>query len=127
MAGMYSFVALARIRLDLDHAVAVLAAAAGLLGMLHVRLGIFGDRFAIGNLGLAHIGIDVEFAGQAVNDDFQMQYAHAGNQGLVGFLVALDAEGRIFLGQLVQGSGKGVAVGLGLGLDGNFDNRFRNI
>ena len=90
--------------------------------MLHVGLGGLGDGFAVGHLGLAHVGVDVEFAGQAVNDDLQMQFAHAGDEGLVGLLVALDAEGGVFLGQLVEGGGQGVTVGLGLGLDGHFDD-----
>src|SRR5256885_3083532 len=31
--------------------------------------------FAVGNLGLAHVGFHVEFALHAVNDDFQVQLA----------------------------------------------------
>ena len=105
----------------------VLTATTRLLGVLEVRLGRLGDGFAVGNLGLAHVGVHAEFAGEAVNDDFQVQFAHAGDQGLVGFIIALHAERGVFLGQLVQSGGKSVAVGLGLGLDGNFDNRIRNV
>ena len=120
-------IAVAGVGFNLDNNVTVLTATTRLLGVLEVRLGRLGDGFAVGNLGLAHVGVHVEFAGKAVNDDFQVQFAHTSDQGLVGFIVALHAEGRIFLGQLVQSGRKSVAVGLGLGLNGHFDNRIRNV
>ena len=120
-------VTLFRVGFDFDHAVTVLAAAAGLLGILQVGLAGLRDRFAVGNLRLADVGVHVEFADQTVNDDVQMQFAHARDEGLAGFFVALHAEGRVFLRQLVERGGEGVTVGLRLGFDGHFDNRFRNI
>ncbi len=101
--GVDEFVPLARIRFHLDDHMTVLPATAGLLGVLHVHLGGLGNGFAVGDLGLAHIGIHIEFAGKTVHDDFKMQLAHARNKGLIGFLVALDAEGGVFLGELVEG------------------------
>lgn len=56
-----------------------------------------------------------------------MQFAHARDEGLAGFFVALHAEGRVFLRQLVERGGESVTVGLRLGFDGDFDDRFRNI
>ena len=56
-----------------------------------------------------------------------MQLAHAGDQGLTGFLVTLDAERGVFLRQFVKGGGQGVTVALGLGFDGDLDNRIRNM
>ena len=95
--------------------------------MLHIRLGRLGNGLTVGNLGLAHVAVNVEFAGKAVNDDFKVQLAHTGDKGLTGFLVALDAERGVFLRQLVKSGGQSVTVALGLGLDGDLDNRIRNM
>ena len=81
----------------------VLAAAAGLLGEL--AFGVFDDRtdrFAVGNLGLADGGFDVEFALHAVNENFEVEFAHTRNDRLAGFFVGANAEGRVFLRQLVE-------------------------
>ena len=82
---------------ELENHVTVLAAAAGLLGEL--ALGVFdnrADRFAVGNLGLADLGFNTEFATHAVDDDFEVKLAHTGDDGLAGFFVGAHAEGRIF-------------------------------
>src|SRR6185369_8095046 len=82
-----------RVRLDLEHDVPVLALAAGLANEL--AFAVFddlADRFAIGHLGLAHVGLDAELTPHAVDDDLQVQLAHAGDDGLARFLVGLDAE-----------------------------------
>ncbi len=52
-----------------------------------------------------------------------MQLAHAGDDGLAGFLVGVHAERRIFLRQLRQREAHLFLVGLGLGLDGLADDR----
>ena len=90
------------LRLHLDHDMAVLAATTGLAHELAFLLDRFADRFAVGNLRLADVGFDVELALHAVNEDFQVQLAHAGNDGLAGFFVGTHAEGRIFLRQTAQ-------------------------
>ena len=41
-------------------------------------------RFVVGYLGLAHIGRDLEITDQPVNNDFQVQFAHPGNDRLAG-------------------------------------------
>ena len=50
--------ALAGRRVDLDLAVPVLAAAAGLLDVLALGLGLLADRLLVGDLGLADVGLD---------------------------------------------------------------------
>lgn len=105
----------------------VLTTTTRLFDMLRVSLAGLGDGLTVGDLRLAHVGVDAELAGKTVDDDFQMEFAHAGDQGLVGLVVALHAEGRVFLGKLGERGGKGVSVSLGLGLDGNLDDRLRNI
>jgi hypothetical protein len=52
-----------------------------------------------------------------------VQFAHAGNNSLVGFFVGTHTEGRIFLRQSVQRNTHLLLVNLGLGLHGNVNNR----
>src|SRR5207245_2382582 len=88
--------ALARlVRLHLEVDVAVLAAATGLPHVAALRLGGLTDRLAIGNLGLADVGLHLELAQEAVDDDLQVELAHPVDQGLRGLLVAGHAERRI--------------------------------
>ncbi|MPM33322.1 hypothetical protein SDC9_79895 [bioreactor metagenome] len=69
-------------------------------------------------MGLAHVGFHVEFALHAVNNNFQVQLAHAGDDGLTGFFVGTHAEGRIFCSQTRQSDTHLFLVGLGLGFHG---------
>ena len=79
-------------RLEDDLHLGVLAGAAGLL-LVGVGLGVrLGDRLAIGHLRRADIRIHAIFAAQPVDDDLQMQLAHAGQDGLAGLLVGLQAQ-----------------------------------
>ena len=69
--------------LHLDDHVAVLAAAAGLADEAALGLGHrLGDALAVGHLRPAHVGVDLELAQQPVDDDLQVQLAHAGDDGL---------------------------------------------
>src|SRR6266404_5250023 len=92
-AGMYSFGLLRR---EVDHDVAVLARAAGLAHELlaHVVDGL-ACGLAVRDLGTADVRLDVELALEAVDDDLEMELAHAGDDRLAGLLVGRDAEGRI--------------------------------
>ena len=54
-----------------------------------------------------------------------MQLAHTADDGLAGLVVLVDLEGRVFLGQLLNGQGQLLLVTLGLGLDGDLDDRVR--
>src|SRR3546814_18300604 len=74
-------------RSDLQHHMAELALAAGLTHELAFLLDRLADGLAIGHLRLADIGLDVELALHAVNQDFQMQLTHAGDDGLPGFQI----------------------------------------
>ena len=68
---------------SLKHDVAVLALAARLANELAFDvLDGLADRFAIRDLRLADVGFDAELALHAVDDDFQVQLAHAGDDGL---------------------------------------------
>ena len=110
-------------RLELDDGVAVLAAAAGLADEAAVALGCAADRGAVGDLRLADVGGDVELAHHAVDEHVEVQLAHAGDERLGGLRVRLDAEGRVLLGQALEGDRQLVLVGLRLGLDVDLDDR----
>jgi hypothetical protein len=45
------------------------------------------DRLAVGHLRLADVGLDLELATHAVDEDVEVQLAHAGDDGLAGLLV----------------------------------------
>ena len=106
---------------------AVLAAAAGLANEFAFGLHRAAQGFAIGHLRLAHIGVDLEFALHAIDDDFQMQFAHALDDGLAGFGIGMHAKRRIFLRQPLQGQAHFFLVDLGLRLHGHRDHRLREI
>src|SRR5690606_22290690 len=81
--GVDEFVAGARLlRLDLEPDVAELTAAAGLAHEFAFLLDGLANGFAVGHLRLADVGFHLELTLHAVDDDFQMQFAHAGNNGL---------------------------------------------
>src|SRR6185369_1163010 len=65
------------VRTDADLGVPELAAATGLPDVPPDALGLLGDRLFVGDLRLADVGADVELAHQPVDDDFEMQLAHA--------------------------------------------------
>ena len=50
------------------------------------------DRLAVGDLRLADVRLDVEFALHAVDDDLKVQLAHAGDDRLARLLVGTHAE-----------------------------------
>ena len=96
--------ALARLRrLHVDDDVAVLALAARLADELAFDLlDALPDRLAIGHLRAADVRVDLELAHHAVDDDLEVQLAHAGDDRLPRLGVGVHAERRIFLGQLLQ-------------------------
>src|SRR5215469_7605830 len=120
---VHVFVVGARQRMDFELAMAVLAAAAGLADILPFGFRFLANRFAIRDLRTAHVGFHVEFALHAVNDDFEMQLAHAGNERLPGLRVGVHAEGGIFLRKARERLAHFVLIRLGLGFDGDGNNR----
>ena len=96
-------VALARlVGLEAHLDVSVVARAAGLADVLAFRLGMLADGLAIRDLRLAHVGFHFVLAHHAVDDDFQVQLAHAADDGLPGIGVGMHLERGIFLGQPAQ-------------------------
>ncbi len=78
---------------------------------------------AIRDLRLADVRLDLELAQQPVDDDLEVQLAHAGDDRLAGLLVRTHAERRVLLGELRQRVAELVLLGLGLGLDRDVDDR----
>ena len=121
-------VAVARLlRHDVDDDVAVLAAAAGLAGELHVDLvDALAGGLAVRDLRLADVRLDLELAQQAVDDDLEVQLAHAGDDRLAGLLCPC---GRGTSGPPRRASASAAAelvlLGLGLRLDRDVDDRVR--
>lgn len=66
----------ARVRLGLDLDVAVLTATAGLAHELALDVDRTRDGLAVGDLRGADVGVDVELALEAVDDDLEVQLAH---------------------------------------------------
>ena len=101
----------------------ILTGAAGLLAVGVFVLNRLGDGLAIGHLGHADIGVDLELPAHAVDQDFEMQLAHALDHGLPALGIERYAEARILLGEAAERGGHLFLVGLGLGLDRDLDHR----
>ena len=108
-----------------DLNVTVLTGTTGLLLVLVVHISVALDGFLIGYLRSADVCFNLELTQQTVYDDIQVQLAHAGDDGLTGFLVCPGTEGRVFFCQLCQRNTHLVLTSLGLRLDCQLDNRFR--
>ncbi len=115
------------VRLDRELDAGELARAAGLLLVGVVDLGLLRHGLAISDLRRADIGLDLELTAHAIDDDVEMQLAHALDDGLAGLVIDRDAERRIFLGETVQRHAELLLVALGLGLDGDLDDRLREL
>src|SRR5215213_6735600 len=110
--------------LGVDDRVAVLAAATCLPDEAALdAVDALADGLAVRDLRAADVGVHPELAQQPVDDDLQVQLAHAGDDGLARLLVATHGEGWVLLGETLEGHGELLLVGLGLGLDGLPDYR----
>ena len=96
--GVLELVALAaRQRLDLDPAVAELAAAAGLLLVPALGLRLLADGLAVRHLRRVQVDLDAEPALHLVQDDLDVHLAGARDDHLVGLRVEAQLHGRVFL------------------------------
>ena len=103
---------------------AVLALAARLTGELALTLRAAANGLPVGDLRSPDIGLHLELPQHAVDKDLQVQFAHAGDHGLVGLRIGGDPEGGILLRKGLQGLAEFFHVALGLGLHGDRDDRF---
>ena len=106
---------------------AELAAAAGLLLVPMVGLGLAEDRLEVGDL--RHVGVHLQLVPvlEPLLDDVQVQVAHPRDHQLVRLGIAADREGRVLVGDLGQADRDLGLVVAGLGLDGAGDHRDREL
>ena len=88
-------------------------------------VGLLADRLAVGDLRLADGGLDAELAHHPVDEHLEVELAHSVDHGLPGLLVALDAEGRVLLGEALKRGRQLLLVDLGLRLDRDGDHGLR--
>ena len=81
------------------------------------------NGLTIRHLRLADIGFDFVLAHHAVDNDFQMQLAHAADNGLPAVGIGVNLKGGIFLGQAPKRHAHFFLIGLGLGFDRNRNDR----
>ncbi|CAB4807268.1 unannotated protein [freshwater metagenome] len=98
-----------------------------LLVQVGVAVNDLGDGFTVGNLGLTHCCFYSELSHHAVNEDLEVQLAHARNQGLTSFFIGLNPEGGVFFRERIQSLRHFVLISLGLGLYSNLDNGVREL
>ena len=94
----------------IDDTVTILTATAGLTDKFHIGFRRFAQRFTVRHLRSTGIGFDFEFTDQAIQNNFQMQLTHTGDDGLTGFFVTVDPEGRVFIRESDQTFGQLVTV-----------------
>src|SRR5205814_2004232 len=86
----------ALVGLDGDAGVAVLTATTGLADEFAFAFGELRDGLTISDLRRAGICLHFELAEQAIPDDFQMEFAHPGNDELPGLFVGKATKSGIF-------------------------------
>src|SRR5665213_2494602 len=111
--------------LDAQFAMPVVARAAGLANVLALGFSLLADGLAEGNLRLADIGLDLMLAPHAVDQNFQVQLAHAADNRLARIFVGPHLECGVLVSQPRQGNAHLLLIGLGLGLDGYRYHRLR--
>ncbi len=89
-------------RLDLDVAVAELAAAAGLLLVAALRLGRALDRLPVGHARRLQVHLGAEAVLHAVDDHLDVDLREAGDDLLAGLRVAVEVDRRVLLLEAAQ-------------------------
>src|SRR5450759_690149 len=90
-------------RLELDDHMRILPAPARLADKACLDARLAPDGFAVRHLRAPYVGMHAELTLHAVAQHFQVQLAHAADLGLTGLVVNAYPEGRIFVGQALQG------------------------
>ena len=84
-----------------------------------------GEGFLIVHLRGALVDLEFELAAEAVDDDFEVQFTHTADNGLVGFFVIINFESWIFFSQFSQSHTQFIQVFLRFRLYRNSDHRLR--
>ena len=114
-------------RLDLDVAVAELAAAAGLLLVAAVGLGRAADRLLVGHARRLEVDLGAEARLQPLDDHLDVDLGEPGDDLLAGLRVAVQVDRRVLLLQAAQRGEHLVLVALGLRLDRERHHRRRQL
>ena len=112
-------------RFHFDHNMTILTFTTRLFNVFGFGLHFLTDSLAVGYLRRTYVGFHTKFAFHAVHNNFQVQFAHTGNNGLAGLFISTHTERRVFLSQAVQGNTHFFLVGFGFRLNGNVDYRLR--
>ncbi len=98
LGGIFKFKATSRLqRLQAQDNMTILPFPAGLSDKFTFNiLHRFTQGFAVGDLRTTNVRLYAKLTLHAVNDDFQMQLAHPGDNRLAGLFVRVQAERRIF-------------------------------
>ena len=121
------FEAAAFVRLDHDRDAGVLAVAARLLLVDVLRLDLRGDGLAVGDFRRVQVDFDAELPLHLLRGDFDVRFAHAGDDRFAGGLVAVHVERRIFFGDTVQRRAELVDVCFAFRCDGDVERRLRKL
>src|SRR5690606_34584686 len=98
--------------------------------LLLVGVGDFdftGEALAIRHLRCTNVGLNLELAPHAIDEDVEVKLAHALDDRLARFMVGRDAERRILGSQARQGNAHLLLVGFGLRLHRQLDDRIRKL
>ncbi|KAF5048383.1 hypothetical protein DSECCO2_450710 [anaerobic digester metagenome] len=104
----------------------ILTRTTGLLLVGVVEVGTGGDCLAVGHLGLTDFNLCLVLALHTLDIDFEVQFTHALDDGLVGLGIDVAAECGIFLGKAVESLAHIVGSLLVHRLDGQRNNRVGN-
>src|ERR1700687_135482 len=110
-------------RLDLEPAIAVLAAAPRLALVLALSLGAALDGFFVRHLGRLKFNVYIKFSLELLDRNFDMHLAGAGQDNLVGLRVAMGLQRLVLLDQPLQGLRGLLLVALGLGANRKGNDR----
>ncbi len=113
-------------RFDITSNTCVLTGTTRLFFVGVVKVGAFGDGFAVSDLGLTDKDFNAVFAFDAFDVDFEVEFTHPTDDGLAGFFVAEKAEGRVFFGEAVECFSKVCETFFVFGFDGKGDHGVRN-
>ena len=116
------------VRLDGADNLCELAGTTGLLlvGVFH-GLNLLADGLTVCNLRVTDVCLDLELALHAVNQNVEVELAHAADNGLAGLFIQFNGEGWVLSSKLLNGVTQLLLVSLGLRLNGNLDNRIREV
>ena len=123
LRGVLLDVRAARQREHADVHFAELAAAARLLLVPIHAFGLGLNRLAERDLRFLGVDFQLVAAREPLADDRQVQFAHAGDHQFLGLRIAIEAERRVFLDDLVQRAGQLGFVAAALGRHRQADHR----